>query len=231
MNDGKTVSESNPVAKTTVADGASWPNDREMAVDVAIHVAAIAAAIVGCLILVFVAAAHWRPAVVVAVAAYGFGLLSVLVCSALYNGSRPSPRKDMLRRFDHAAIFLLIAGTYSPFLASAADDPRIASLLAGVWIVALLGLSLKLLFPLRFHGFFIALYLVLGWSVIAVLDAVAERLSAPVLVLIVSGGVLYSIGVIFHLLRRFPYQDAVWHGFVVIAAGCHYAALLLHLRA
>jgi hemolysin III len=146
--------------------------------------------------------------------------------SAAYNLWPVSPVKWLLRRLDHAAIFVLIAATYTPFLAEPQSRFAGLGLLAFVWVVALLGATVKLLFPGRFDRCAIALYLLLGWSgLIGDLPLVAA-LPEPILWLLAAGGLFYSAGVAFHLWEKLRFQNAIWHACVVVAACCHYAAVL-----
>lgn len=202
---------------------------REARIDRGIHIAALAAAAAGCAVLIPVSALRLGPAGFTGVILYVFGLFAMLTCSALYNGFKTSRKKDILQRLDHSAIFLLIAGTYSAFLGSAIDDPSIALLLAAVWAIALVGLVGTLLVPKAMRRVSIGLYLALGWSILAAIGPVWDRSSLLVLMLILAGGVLYSAGVIFHVLERMRYQNAIWHGFVVAAASCHFAAVVSNL--
>ena len=157
---------------------------------------------------------------------YVFGVVAGLGCSAAYNFA-PSPRaKAIFRRFDHAAIFLMIAGSYTPFAAIAIGGVWGVALLCAVWVVALCGVVMKLALPGRFERLSIALYLMLGWAMLPMMGRVVEALSGASLVLLLVGGVLYSLGVVFHLWRRLPYHNAIWHAFVVAAAVCHYIAVM-----
>ena len=203
----------------------------EARIDRAIHLAALAAAAAGCAVLIPISALRLGLPGFVGVILYVIGLFAMLTCSALYNGCKVPGRKDVLQRLDHAAIFLLIAGTYSAFLGGAIDEPRIALLLGAVWAIALAGLAVTLLAPRAMRRVSIGLYLALGWSILAAIEPVLDRLPLLVLVLILIGGVLYSAGVIFHVLERVRYQRAIWHGFVVAAASCHFAAVMSSLPA
>ena len=93
-------------------------------------------------------------------------------------------------------------------------------------MVAAVGIAIKLLRPGMLDGFFVAVYLLLGWSVVAAFDKLLAAASRETVALLVAGGLLYTVGVLFHLWRRLPYQNAIWHGFVLAAAGCHYAAVV-----
>lgn len=162
----------------------------------------------------------------VAAVFYVASLLTVLSISCAYNLWPISRAKWVLRRFDHAAIYLLIAGTYTPFLAQL-DDPATARLMLGlVWGAAAAGMAIKLLLPGRFDRLAIVFYLAIGWSGTAIAQSLLDTLPASTLWLIVAGGVVYSSGVVFFVWQGLKFQSAVWHGFVVVAAGLHLAAVM-----
>lgn len=167
---------------------------------------------------------------------YLAALGGVIVTSAVYNWIRPGRCKTVLRRVDHAMIYALIAGTYTPFvvrhIASAGTpDGGAATLslaaLVLVWTVAAGGMVLKLACPHRFERLGLALYLGLGWSMAVLSPPVWTALPTGALLLLVAGGLLYTVGTTFHLMERLAYNRAIWHGFVVTAAGCHVAAVAL----
>ncbi|MFZ4532931.1 MAG: PAQR family membrane homeostasis protein TrhA, partial [Alsobacter sp.] len=157
---------------------------------------------------------------------YSCGLVAMLCFSAAYNMVPPSRIKWLLRRADHSAIYVMIAGTYTPFMTQMKDTALAASLSATVWIGALAGVALKLSLPGRYDRAAIAIYLALGWSVLIVIDPLAASLPQAALWLLASGGILYSTGVVFHVWESLPFQNAIWHGFVLAAAACHYVAIL-----
>ena len=157
---------------------------------------------------------------------YGCALVAMLACSALYNLTPPSPRKALLRRLDHAAIFIMIAGTYTPFLLIPMRSAATDRLLAWVWAAAIAGAAAKLLRPQRLERLSVAFYLLLGWSFLLILDEMLAALPRPALLLLAAGGLLYTAGAAFHLLDRLPYHNAVWHALVLAAAACHYAAIM-----
>jgi hemolysin III len=199
---------------------------REQVLDRWLHWMAVAAAPVAAFALLW-NARHGRTQVLTGLIAYGIGLLAVIGCSALYHLCGASRRKPLFRRFDHAAIFLLIAGTYTPFALNGLLGSRGVVLLACVWALAMLGVTLKFLRPGMLERTSIALYLLLGWSVLAALDALMAASSSPsALALLAVGGILYTAGVVFHLWGSLPYQNAIWHGFVLAGAACHYAAIV-----
>lgn len=152
---------------------------------------------------------------------YAVTLLLSLGISAAYNMWPATPIKMQLRRWDHSAIYLLIAGTYTPFFAQC----QLWTLMAAVWASALVGVVLKLIRPDNMVALSIVFYLALGWSGVLAYPILAERLAPEVLWLIVAGGLVYSAGVIFHVFERIPFNTAIWHGFVVLAATIHFIAV------
>jgi hemolysin III len=152
--------------------------------------------------------------------------VTMLALSAAYNMWPVSPAKWILRRFDHSAIYLLIAGTYMPFLAQMKSALVSAGLGAGVWLSAVIGMALKLALPGRFDRLAVVLCLLLGWSGVIVYDSLASALPSASLWLLAIGGILYSVGALFHICRGLRFHNAIWHGFVLIAASCHYSAVL-----
>ena len=201
-----------------------WHYDaKELRADGVVHVVGVALAVLGAFGLAAVA----PPASLdsAAIAIYAGALLATLGLSAAYNMWPVSPTKWLLRRLDHASIYFLIAGTYTPFVVLTKSGTTSTSLLLGIWSVALLGTALKLLLPGRYDGLSVALYLALGWSGLATYDSVLAVLPTAAIWLVVAGGALYSAGVVFHLWAGLRFQNAIWHGFVLVAASCHYGAV------
>ena len=152
--------------------------------------------------------------------------MAMLVFSATYNLWPVSRAKWVLRRFDHSAIYLLIAATYTPFIMELRDSVMALALLIGVWCVAIFGIVLKLGWPGRFDRVAVGLYLALGWSGVMLYDSVVGALPPMSLWLVLAGGALYSLGVIFHAWRRLRFQNVIWHCFVLLGAACHYTAVM-----
>ncbi|HWP26100.1 MAG TPA: hemolysin III family protein [Xanthobacteraceae bacterium] len=201
----------------------------ELIADAVIHGIGVSLGLAGAIVLIVIAAGSIPALLLPSIAIYALGLTSMLGLSAAYNMWPDSPVKGMLRRLDHSAIFVMIAATYTPFLWRIPEQVPLMALLIGVWVVAIAGVALKLLLPGRFDRAAIALYLALGWSALLAYDAIAAAIPARSLWLLAAGGVLYSTGVIFHAWQRLRFQNAIWHGFVLLAACCHYAAVLLSL--
>ena len=198
----------------------------ERRADALVHVVGVTLGIAACVALAIMALPDAGLAVLASLAVYGAGLLAMLGCSAVYNIGGHGPRKALWRRLDHAAIFVMIAGTYTPFAAIAIGGTWGTGLLVFVWTVAAAGMALKLLHPGRLKTLSIAAYLLLGWSILVAIDPLIAAVSLPALVLLVAGGILYSVGVLFYRWDGLSYNRAIWHGFVLAAAACQYAAVL-----
>jgi hemolysin III len=212
--------------------GLTWDYDRaEMVVDGIVHGIGVVLGVAGAVVLIALALRSPGLGDVSAAGVYALGLVAMLAISATYNLWPVSRVKWVLRRFDHSAIYLLIAATYTPFIARLKDGALAFGVLTGVWATALVGIALKLALPGRFDRLSIALYLLLGWSGVMMYQPVSAALPAMALWLIGAGGLLYTCGVVFHVWESLRFQNAIWHGFVVLAAGCHYAAVLASLGA
>jgi hemolysin III len=204
----------------------AWRYDRaEIMVDGIVHGLGVVSGLAGVVVLVALAAGKLDAWELTSVLTYGGALLAMLIASALYNLWPVSPVKWVLRRFDHSAIYLLIAGTYTPFISQMRIGLESIALLIGVWLTALAGAALKLRFPGRFDRLSVVLYLVIGWSGVIAYEALTE-LPASTVRLLLLGGILYTFGVVFHAWRSLRFQNAIWHAFVLAAAACHYGALL-----
>lgn len=199
---------------------------RERVADGCIHIIGVTASLVALTALLVIGVQSKTTLWVVSLTIYGLALVATFSCSAGYNLVVRPKLKEVLRRLDHAAIFLMIAGTYTPFILIKMHDAWGLGLLAVVWAMAILGIAIKLFAPRFLEGLSTALYLVQGWAVIAAWEPLMSALPGRVLTLLMVGGVLYTIGVVFHLWERLPYQNAIWHGFVLSAASCHFAAVI-----
>ncbi len=208
-------------------DAIRWNYDRvELIADGVVHAVGIVFGLIAATVLVVLTAVYASTLDIVAVSIYVAGLLSMLVLSASYNLWPVSRTKWVLRRFDHSGIYVLIAATYTPFIMELKDSVFAIALLIGVWCVAIFGIVLKLAYPGRFDRLAVGLYLALGWSGIMLYDSVVSALPRMALWLVLAGGALYSLGVIFHAWRRLRFQNVIWHSFVLLGAACHYTAVL-----
>ena len=208
---------------------ASRDYDRaEITADAVIHGVGLIFGAVGVAVLIVFAVRSPESGNLPVSVVYAVGLLAMLGFSAAYNLWPVSRIKWVLRRFDHSAIYLLIAATYTPFMAQMKNGPVASVLLAIVWTIAAAGIVMKLAMPGRFDRFSIVLYLLLSWSGVMMYDVIAA-LPASTLWLLGAGGLLYTFGVIFHLWSSLRFQNSIWHAFVVFAAACHYSAVLDYL--
>ncbi|WP_027485924.1 PAQR family membrane homeostasis protein TrhA [Allorhizobium undicola] len=203
----------------------------ELVADGIVHGVGVVLALIGVTALIFYATVFTSYGEIAAAWIYGLGLVTALAASFTYNMWPRSRTKAYLRRLDHSAIFLLIAATYTPFLQRGADEWGLLALLLGIWAIAAGGIFIKWRFPGRYDRLCILLYLAMGWSGMIAAGPISERLPPMAMALIVIGGVLYSTGVIFHVWQRLRFQNAIWHGFVVVAAAVHYSAVLISLGA
>ena len=225
-----TVFQLKQLASTSIqaATGAiRWNYDRvELIADGVVHAVGILFGIIAATVLVVLTAVYASALNIVAVSIYVAGLLSMLVLSATYNLWPVSRTKWVLRRFDHSAIYVLIAATYTLFIMELRDSVMALALLIGVWCVAIFGIVLKLGWPGRFDRVAVGLYLALGWSGMMLYHSVVGALPRASLWLVLAGGALYSLGVIFHAWRRLRFQNVIWHCFVLLGAACHYTAVM-----
>jgi hemolysin III len=163
-------------------------------------------------------------AIFVGLIVYSIGLVGMFAASAAYNLVSHVGVKEILRRLDHAAIFVMIAGSYTPF-ALVVGGRTGHMLLAAVWAIAAVGVAIKLRYPRRFDKLSVLLYLSQGWIVLLALDSITAALSNRALSLLVAGGVVYTVGVAFHLMERLLFHNVIWHIFVLGGAACQFAAI------
>jgi hemolysin III len=167
--------------------------------------------------------------VVVSVTIYCAGLLAMIGFSAAYNlMPQHRPSKQVLRRLDHAAIFIMIAGTYTPFAMNRLGEYG-NLILTIIWCAATLGVALKVVFPRRFEMASLALYLGMGWLVVTVISPLAHAMATLDFWLLIAGGFVYSAGVAFYVIERIPYHKAIWHGAVLAAATLQFLSIALEL--
>jgi hemolysin III len=199
---------------------------RERTADGAIHVIGIVGAVTCVPLLVVLVMARHATLPTITAVVYGITLVTSLAISGAYNLIADGRAKERLRPYDHAAIFLLIAGTYTPFSLVTIGGTLGWLLCACVWIVAMVGAALKFVHRRRYERIFVTLYVALGWAGIPAISILMVALPIPAFVLLLLGGVLYTAGVAFHLWDALPYSTAIWHAFVLIAAACHFVAVL-----
>lgn len=164
---------------------------------------------------------------VVGAAVYGFCFLLLFTFSTLYHAFQHPRVKKVLHVFDHVSIYFLIAGTYTPFLLNYMMNATGITMLAVLWSLTFIGIFFKLFFTGRFNFVSTVVYVGMGWILLFSGKQFFEAVPWPVLIMILIGGVLYSIGVVFYLWEKLYYHHIIWHLFVLAAAICHYVAVLL----
>jgi len=197
--------ESRASSPAMCAGQIDWDYDRaEIIADGIVHAIGVCLGLIGAVTIVVIAVKIERIEVT-PILVYGIGLVTMLALSAIY---------------------LLIAGTYTPFLAQMKSVLASAGLGVAVWLSAVIGMVLKLALPGRFDRLAVVLCLLLGWSGVIAYDSLASALPSASLWLLAIGGILYSLGTLFHVWRGLRFHNAIWHGFVLLAASCHYSAVL-----
>ncbi|WP_241647570.1 PAQR family membrane homeostasis protein TrhA [Rosenbergiella metrosideri] len=161
---------------------------------------------------------------------YGGSMILLFLASTLYHAIPYQPAKPWLKKVDHCAIYLLIAGTYTPFLLVGLRSPLAEGLMVVIWSLALLGILFKLVFAHRFKVLSVVTYLLMGWLSLVVIYQMATKLSAASVWLLAIGGIVYSLGVVFYVNRRIPFNHAIWHAFVLGGAICHFCAIYFYIR-
>jgi hemolysin III len=161
---------------------------------------------------------------------YGSSIILLYLASTLYHAIPYERAKRALKTFDHSAIFLLIAGTYTPFLLISLRTPLAITLMSVIWGLAIIGIALKIIFVYRFKRLSLITYLTMGWLSVIVVYQLAISISPGGLVLLGLGGVIYSLGVFFYVNKRIPYNHAIWHMFVLGGTVCHFFAIYYYVK-
>jgi hemolysin III len=202
----------------------------ERAADRIIHIAGLAAAPVGIgWLLLRLGSANTLQ--VAAIVIYSAGLIGMLSASAGYNLVPASRLKAWLRRIDQSMIYVMIAGSYTPFALIGLGPHTGGTLCLLIWSLAACGIALNLAFGHRFEAAGLALYLAMGWLVLFYIRALIAAVPGVVLVLLVAGGVIYSIGMAIHATARIKFHNPIWHAMVAVAAALHLVAIADLLKA
>ena len=162
---------------------------------------------------------------IVSFSIYGTSLVLLYLASTLFHWSRKPKLRSRLNVFDHASIFLLIAGTYTPFLLVSIRGPWGWSLFGVVWGFAIIGIVLKLFFTGRYNLISSIAYVILGWIIVIALKPLLQSLDGNGMLWLLAGGIAYTVGAVFYLLNRIPYNHAIFHFFVLIGSMCHFVSV------
>lgn len=210
--------------------GTAYPWAEEIANSIS-HGIGVILGIVG-LVLLLVQAVHdgAGATAITSYSLYGGSIILLFLASTLYHAIPHRKIKHWLKKIDHCAIYLLIAGTYTPFLLVGLNSPLARGLMAVIWGLALLGVIFKLAFAHRFEVLSLVTYLVMGWLSLIVIYQLVAKLAVGGVTLLVMGGVLYTLGVIFYASARIRFGHTIWHGFVLGGSLCHFMAIYLYVK-
>ncbi len=193
------------------------------------HGFGVAASVAAATVLIVLASLKGGPAEIVGVSVFGATLILLYVASTLYHSARSDVARARLRVFDHAAIFFLIAGTYTPFTIGALGGGWGWSLFGVIWGLAIVGAIFKIFAAGRFPLVSTLFYVAMGWLVVIAAGPLVRHVNATVLAWMLAGGIAYTAGTPFYHLRRFRYSHAVWHVFVLVGSACHVVAVGLQI--
>jgi hemolysin III len=210
-----------------IPDAADARRLAEEAANSLTHGVGLVLSLAGFVTLLVLAAVRGSALHLAACGVYGATLVALYAASTFYHGCREPERKRVLRVVDHCAIYLLIAGTYTPFTLVALPRGWGWTLFSLVWSMAAVGIAYKVFFIGRFPRFALAMYLLMGWLALVAVRPIVATLPAAGSILMFGGGVFYTVGVWFYVRDYLPYRHAVWHLFVLAGSTCHYFAVLV----
>lgn len=177
----------------------------------------------------------WKKSAIsiVAFSVYGFGSISLYVASTLYHSFRSEKLKRIFRLFDHSSIYLFIAGTYTPIVLLCMKGYWRIGILTSVWLIAILGISFKILTFNKFEKYkkaSLAIYIVMGWILVIAIKPMLEMVPMGFFMWLLMGGIVYTVGTIFYSIKKIPYNHAIWHIFVLTGSIIHFLGIFLYLK-
>ncbi|MGD9563782.1 MAG: hemolysin III family protein [Pyrinomonadaceae bacterium] len=185
--------------------------------------------VVGFLVLIVLAAFRGGPSDIIGCVIYGLSLVILYSASTIYHSTTSQKLKTSLQLVDHCCIYLLIAGSYTPFGLAIWEAPFARVLLAGIWVFALTGIALKLVFGNRFPVLTVTSYVIMGWLGVFAVQPIFELLGTMPVALAIAGGVAYTIGVVFFPMKSIRHHHAIFHVFVMAGSIIHYIAVVLYV--
>lgn len=209
-----------------MSDAPHYPTPGAMRADLVVHIVGLAFALFGGGVLLGLAFGAGSLPRAAAVTVYVAAFVAMLALSTAYNFAKLTWR-PLLRRFDHAGIFLMIAGSYTPFTTQRLHGGWAVGMTAAVWALATAGVFASLLLPNLGRRFWVGIYLAIGWIAVIALKPIVDNLSWIALALLTVGGVVYSTGAAIYVIRKLKFRRAIWHGHVVGASILHYVAILV----
>lgn len=207
---------------------ASYSAKEEMANAITHGIAALLA-LVACILLVNKGLHSLNALQLTGLIIYGISMVILFLASTLYHSIQVEKTRTILKQLDHSAIYLLIAGTYTPFLMISLNNRPAYILLMVLWVLALVGIVFKIFFVHRFGKISLITYLLMGWLALFVIPDIYRALPRAGFDLLVAGGLCYTIGTLFYAAKRYPFTHAVWHLFVIGGAACHCIAIYYYV--
>ncbi|MEW9667855.1 hemolysin III family protein [Ammoniphilus sp. 3BR4] len=202
---------------------------REEIANAITHGVGVLFSIAALVLLIVYSAKEGTTAHVVSFTIYGASMLLLYLSSTLLHSLQEGKAKDILEIMDHASIYVFIAGSYTPILLVVVKGTLGITLLSVVWSIALFGIIFKVFFTKRFIFLSTIIYLMMGWMIVFAFDPVISSLATNGLIMLVTGGLLYTLGTIFYMWRLFPYHHAVWHLFVVGGSVFHFFTIFFYV--
>lgn len=185
--------------------------------------------ILGLVAMIVVASKYSSAQSITAVSIYGASLILLFLASTLYHSFQSKNLKKKLKILDHCAIYLLIAGTYTPYMLISLKGAWGYSMVSIIWSLALVGIVFKLFFTEKFPKVSLITYLLMGWLIVIASPVMVDKISSGGLVYLVAGGVIYSLGTLFYAIKQIPFNHAIWHFFVLAGASSHFISIYCYV--
>lgn len=193
------------------------------------HGVGILVSIAGLVLLIVFSSLYGQAIHIVSCTIYGITLVLLYTASTLYHGFQKPDIKHILKIFDHSCIYVLIAGTYTPFMLIIVRGALGWTIFGVVWTLTILGIIFKAFFVHRFKIVSTIAYILMGWLIILAIKPLLQSLPGGGLALLVSGGLAYTLGIIFYAWKKLPFNHAIWHIFVLAGSVCHFFAVMLYV--
>jgi hemolysin III len=202
---------------------------REEIANAVTHGIGVIFSIVALIMLIMQAAIHGDFWHIASFSIFGSSMIILYLCSTFVHSIQHKKTKDIFEILDHSAIYLLIAGSYTPFLLITLRGPLGWSMLGVIWGLAIIGIVLKCFYVKRFVLISTVCYILMGWLIVLAIKPLYDNLSFTGLIWLAAGGLFYTFGSIFYVWRRVPYHHAIWHVFVLAGTFCHFICVLLYV--
>jgi len=210
-------------------DEASYYTEKEEFVNYSTSLIGLSISVVGFIFLIIFSYNYGEMIHLLCCTAYGLSMVFMYVCSTFYHGSKSGKLKKFFRLMDHSSIFLYIAGSYTPFTLINLKGVWGWSIFSIVWFLAITGIILRIIFRTRAATITMVLYILMGWTIIVAIKPLIDNLALNAIILLFTGGISYTAGLIFYSWNSLPYHHAIWHIFVMIGSFTHFFAVLFYV--